>query len=103
MARWAPLVFIVLLIVVFSIMLPRDPSELPSTYIDKAAPGFDLPTLKDPAVRVSSADYSGKNVLVNVWASRGFSRLGFAEAEKRSFSLNPCRSTPPGWRVALDR
>ena len=69
MARWSPLVFIVLLIVVFSIMLPRDPSELPSTYIDKAAPGFDLPTLKDPAVRVSSADYSGMNVLVNVWAT----------------------------------
>lgn len=69
MVRFAPLIFIVLLIVVFSIMLPRDPSELPSTYIDKDAPTFDLPRLRDAAARVSSDDYSGGFALVNVWAT----------------------------------
>ena len=65
----APLGVIVFLIVIFSIGLLRDPSELPSTYLDKQAPGFDLPKLKDPQVRVSSRDYSGESVLVNVWAT----------------------------------
>lgn len=64
-----PLVFIGVLIIVFSIGLLRDPSELPSTFIDRAAPTFDLPRLKDPEVRVGSTDYSGKAVLVNVWAT----------------------------------
>ena len=65
----APLGVILVLIVVFSIGLTRDPSELPSTFIDRAAPGFDLPTVKNPDVRVASADYGGKTVLVNVWAT----------------------------------
>ena len=65
----APLGVIFVLIIVFSIGLTRDPSELPSTYIDRAAPGFDLPTVKDPDARVASADYNGETVLVNVWAT----------------------------------
>ena len=65
----APLAVIVLLIVVFSIGLTRDPSELPSTYLDREAPGFDLPKVKDPDSRVASADYMGQTVLVNVWAT----------------------------------
>ena len=65
----APLLLIGVLIVVFSLGLTRDPSALPSTFIDKAAPAFDLPRLKDPDARVSSADYAGKAVLVNVWAT----------------------------------
>jgi len=70
MARYlAPLAVIALLLIVFSIGLTRDPSELPSTFIDKAAPEFDLPKLKDLDTRVSSADYRGKAALVNVWAT----------------------------------
>ena len=65
----APLGVFLLLVIVFSIGLTRDPSELPSTYLEKAAPGFDLPTLKDPNRRVSNADYAGQAVLVNVWAT----------------------------------
>ncbi len=65
----APLGGMLLLIIVFSIGLTRDPSELPSTYIDRAAPGFDLPKVKKPEERVASADYAGETVLVNVWAT----------------------------------
>lgn len=65
----APIGVMALLVIVFSIGLTRDPSELPSTFIDKAAPGFDLPTVKNPEARVTSADYAGQAVLVNVWAT----------------------------------
>jgi len=64
-----PIGVMALLVIVFSIGLTRDPSELPSTFIDKEAPGFDLPTVKNPDARVSSADYVGQAVLVNVWAT----------------------------------
>ena len=42
------LVGFVLLIVVLAFGLTRDPSQLPSTYIDKSAPAFDLPSLIVP-------------------------------------------------------
>ncbi len=65
----APLGVFIVLIVVFSIGLLRDPTELPSTFLDRSQPGFDLPTLKNPDQRVTSGDYSGRSVLVNVWAT----------------------------------
>lgn len=57
------------LIVVFSIGLTRDPSELPSPFIGQAAPAFDLPTLKDPDRRLDNAALAGTLSLVNVWAT----------------------------------
>lgn len=57
------------LIVVFSIGLTRDPSALPSTYIDEPAPAFDLPSLKDPDRRVNNEKLTGKKSLVNIWAT----------------------------------
>ena len=65
----APLLLIGVLIVVLSLGLTRDPSALPSMFIDRTAPAFDLPRLKDPETRVGSADYADKAVLVNVWAT----------------------------------
>ena len=65
----APLLLIGALIAVLSLGLTRDPSALPSMFIDRAAPAFDLPRLKDPGMRVGSADYADKAVLVNVWAT----------------------------------
>jgi cytochrome c biogenesis protein CcmG/thiol:disulfide interchange protein DsbE len=56
-------------IVMLSVGLQKDPSELPSPYIDKAAPAFDLASLENPERRVSSADLHGKISLVNVWAT----------------------------------
>jgi cytochrome c biogenesis protein CcmG/thiol:disulfide interchange protein DsbE len=57
------------LLAVFSIGLTRDPSKLPSPYIDKAAPAFDLPGLVDPEERVNNDSITGQKSLVNVWAT----------------------------------
>ncbi len=64
-----PAVVFVILIVFFYMGLQRDPSVLPSQYIGKPAPVFDLPSLKDPSVRVNNADLTGRVTLVNIWAT----------------------------------
>lgn len=59
------------LIVIFILGLDseRDPSLLPSPYVGKAMPEFELPTLKDPARTISSDMLKGQVSLVNVWAT----------------------------------
>ena len=47
----------------------RDPSALPSQFVGKPAPEFDLPAVIDPSRRVSNADLRGQISLVNVWAT----------------------------------
>lgn len=70
MSRYlAPIIAVLLLVPVLIIGLTRDPSELPSPYIDKAAPIFDLPSLTRADARVGSESYAGETVLVNVWAT----------------------------------
>jgi len=70
MTRYAaPILFVAVLMPVFIIGLTRDPGELPSPFLEQAAPGFDLPTLLDPERQTASADYRGRIVLVNVWAT----------------------------------
>jgi len=65
-----PLIAVVALIGFLVIGLTRgDPRALPSPYIGKPAPGFELPTLKDPETTLGSADLAGKVSLVNVWAT----------------------------------
>ena len=64
-----PLIVFAILIPVFVIGLGRNPNELPSPFIGKPAPEFDLPTVKDPNRRVGSASYAGQTVLINVWAT----------------------------------
>lgn len=63
------IVAFVALMVMFSIGLRKDPSALPSPFIDKAAPAFELPVLTDPQKTVSRDDLLGKKTLVNVWAT----------------------------------
>ncbi len=66
----APLLAVVLLIGFLVIGLKRgDPRALPSPFIGKPAPQFELPTLKDPEVTIGSEDLAGKFSLVNVWAT----------------------------------
>jgi cytochrome c biogenesis protein CcmG, thiol:disulfide interchange protein DsbE len=65
----APIAAFAILIPVFLIGLNRNPSELPSPYINKQAPAFELPNLRDPAATVSNRDYAGEIALVNVWAT----------------------------------
>ena len=65
----APLAVLGIMIVVFVIGLQRDPTILPSPFLDKPAPRFELPRLTDPGRTISNADYAGKVALVNVWAT----------------------------------
>lgn len=67
----APLLFFALLIGVFIKGLDpnRDLKELPSPFIGKDAPAFDLPKVRNPDERVSSEDYAGEVALVNFWAT----------------------------------
>ena len=64
-----PLIGAVVLIPVLILGLQSDPSELPSQFIGKPAPAFDLPTLKNPAARISNADLVGQVSLMNIWAT----------------------------------
>jgi len=70
MSRYlAPLLAFAALILVFVIGLKLDPRALPSPYLLKPAPEFELPSLHEPERRVGSADYRGRIALVNVWAT----------------------------------
>jgi len=64
-----PLGVFLVLVVFLAIGLGRDPHEVPSPLINKAAPTFRLPQLKEPTKTFSAADMRGKVWVLNVWAS----------------------------------
>lgn len=64
-----PLGLFLLLVVFLAVGLRRDPNELPSVLINKPAPAFRLPQLKDPSKTFSAEEMRGKVWLLNVWAS----------------------------------
>ena len=64
-----PIAAFLALVVVLTIGLTRDPGKLESTYIDKQAPAFDLPSLTDASRRVNNDRMAGSMALVNVWAT----------------------------------
>ena len=64
-----PLAIFLVLVVFLAIGLTRNPQELPSALIDKPAPTFRLPQLKQPDKTFSAADMRGKVWMLNVWAS----------------------------------
>lgn len=64
-----PVILFAGLVAVFFKGLYQDPTLVPSPFIGKAAPDFDLPQLEDPEQRVTLADWRGQISLVNVWAS----------------------------------
>ena len=65
-----PLVAVIALIGFLVIGLTRgDPRALPSPFIGKPAPQFELPNLKDLSVTVGSEDLAARVALVNVWAT----------------------------------
>jgi len=49
--------------------LGLDPRKVPSPLIDKPAPTFRLPTLKQPERFLGSETFKGKVSLLNVWAT----------------------------------
>ena len=68
-----PLALFVALLGFFAVALwhaqTRDPHEIPSPLIDKAAPAFKLTQLHTPDKTLSLADMKGQVWLLNVWAS----------------------------------
>jgi len=64
-----PLGIFITLVIFLAIGLGRDPHEIPSPLINRAAPTFRLPELKEPAKTFSSDDMRGKVWILNVWAS----------------------------------
>ncbi len=69
MMRFWPLGLFLALVGFLYVGLFRDPHEIPSPLIGKPAPGFNLPTLQDPAQKVSREALLGHVYMVNVWAS----------------------------------
>lgn len=64
-----PLGLFLVLVVFLAIGLGRDPREVPSPLINKAAPTFRLPQLHAPDKTFSAEDMRGKVWVMNVWAS----------------------------------
>jgi cytochrome c biogenesis protein CcmG, thiol:disulfide interchange protein DsbE len=72
MNRFAiPLAVFAALVVVFALALQRAPEKgkIPSALIGKPAPEFSLPDLLNPGGTVRSADFKGRWLLVNMWAT----------------------------------
>ncbi len=64
-----PLIIFVVMAIFLGIGLTLDPREVPSPLINKPSPAFSLPQLHTPDKTLSRADFNGKVVLFNVWAS----------------------------------
>jgi len=64
-----PLILFFLLVILLGVGLTLDPREVPSPYIGKAAPSFNLPKLYASTESISSEDMKGQVWLLNVWAS----------------------------------
>ncbi len=64
-----PLGIFLVLVVFLGIGLGLNPREIPSPFIDKPAPAFDLVQLHEPGKSLTKQDMQGKVWLLNVWAS----------------------------------
>jgi cytochrome c biogenesis protein CcmG, thiol:disulfide interchange protein DsbE len=64
-----PLAIFLVLVGFFAAGLTRDPREVPSPFIGKAAPAFKLEQLHQPQLAFTPEDMKGKVWLLNVWAS----------------------------------
>lgn len=64
-----PLFAFIAIAVFLGIGLTLDPTDLPSTKINKVAPPFKLNLLSNPNHQFSPADMQGQRWMLNVWAS----------------------------------
>ena len=64
-----PLAIFIALAAFLAVGLTRDPREVPSPFIGKAAPPFRLEQVADANAAFTPADMKGKVWLLNVWAS----------------------------------
>lgn len=68
MKRWFPLIGFFVLVGFFAKGLFLNPREVPSPFIGKAAPAFNLPVVGDAQKTFSPADMKGQVWMLNVWA-----------------------------------
>jgi cytochrome c biogenesis protein CcmG, thiol:disulfide interchange protein DsbE len=64
-----PLAVFVALVAFLYVGLRLNPREVPSPFIGKPAPAFELTQLQEPDKRFARRDMDGKVWLLNVWAS----------------------------------
>ena len=64
-----PLGIFITLVLFLGVGLRLNPREIPSPFIDKAAPSFKLTQLHDAAKTIVPQDMAGQVWLLNVWAS----------------------------------
>ncbi len=64
-----PAIVFAVIVALFIVGLQRDPTIVPSPFIGKPAPAFDLPELMNPEQRVTENIFQGQVSLFNVWAS----------------------------------
>jgi cytochrome c biogenesis protein CcmG/thiol:disulfide interchange protein DsbE len=64
-----PLAIFMVLVAFLYRGLSLDPKRIPSPLVGKPMPEFSLPSLKDPAVTISTADFKGKVSVLNIWAT----------------------------------
>jgi len=64
-----PVLLFLGLVVLFVVGLQRDPTVVPSPFIGKPAPAFDLPDLFEPEKRITHEVLRGEVSMLNVWAS----------------------------------
>ncbi len=70
MIRFAiPVALFAVLVGFLFVGLNLDPREVPSPFIGKPAPAFDLPLLGDNEKRLTPEDMKGQVWLMNVWAT----------------------------------
>src|SRR5689334_10933191 len=64
-----PLVLFIALVAFLAIGLRRDPHEVPSPLMNKAAPPFQLPRLDEPSRVFNPQEMKGRVWLLNFWGS----------------------------------
>lgn len=83
-----PLVVFIILVILLAAGLKNDPKYIPSPFIGKPAPAFDLPLLLKPQQNLKTGDLAGKVWLLNVWASWCVSCRAEHEVVKRLVAMN---------------
>ncbi len=69
MKFFLPVMIFAVIVALFVNGLQRDPTVVPSPFIGKATPAFDLPRLLEPDQRLTHEAFKGQVSLFNVWAS----------------------------------
>ena len=64
-----PLGIFLVLVAFLAVGLKLNPREVPSPLINKSAPAFELPTVRDPDRSIGLSDLKHEVSLFNVWAS----------------------------------